>query len=592
MKLKTTVLFTCVFLLGGCASTATTKTDANSKPQNLTKTQPHPTIALERMDTQFLYLGAHQAIGHSQPALAVRFFKALIKQTPHDITPRFEIVDLLLSSGRKEETEQAKLYMEALLPEDIEALQGDDLAQYELLYARTLIANGERKQASLLLEGLLTKQPERIEVRLLLVRLYAIDKLYEQAHQVLNQGLKDKKNLRLQHMQVQLLLQEGKLKQVDQVLSVMQKDYPEHEDIILQRAHLAEKQGKGIKAEALLQGFIAKHEATAVQSYNMLAGIYVRQNRLDAALVIYQQMLSLTDSDVDVLMSIGKIYYQQQRFENAQSYFAQAVKQLTPQEETREINDTLAVAIFYYGASLEAAHYAEQAVKQYQKLMPEHGLYLDAQLRLASIEIAKEVFDVAEKRLLKLKDTFANDLNVYEILSSLRLQQHRYQTVIDESDQAIDLGYSYVVLFNRAVAFEKLQKFEKLDDALNSILVKQPNDAETLNFYGYSLADRGVRLKDAQKMVEKALQIKPSDGYYLDSLAWVYFKKKEYDKALEMQLSAVDIVQRDPVMMEHLGDIYWLKNQAEQARLSWQKAIELDHKEPAKLKVKIERGLM
>jgi len=592
MKFKITVLCTSIFLFAGCASTATRTEEVNAKQASPAKSQPHTAIALERMDAQFLYLGAHQALGHKQPVLAVRFYKALLKKRPHEVTPRFELVDLLLSSGRKQELEQSKLLVEALAPEEVEALSADDLAQYQLLYARTLIANGESKQASILLEDLLQQQPERIDVRLLLVRLYGIDKLYKQAHQVLSQGLKINKDLRLQQMQVQLLLQEGKLKQVDKTLSALQKDYPDHEDIVLQRAHLAEKQGNGIQAESLLQAYIDKHETTALQSYDMLAGVYVRQNRLDAALVIYQKMLPLTNYDAGVFMSIGKIYYQQQKFEKAQESFAQAVKQLTPQQGSQPMGEALAIASFYNGASLEASHHAKQAVVQYEKLQPKHGLYLDAQLRLASIEIAADKFKAADQRLLQLKSTFSHDLSLYETLSSLRLQQQRYQDLIDESDNALDLGYSYALLFNRAVAFEKLKKFEELDRTLNSILAQQPDDAETLNFYGYSLADREIRLTDAQAMLKRALQIKPHDGYYLDSLAWIYFKKKEFGKALEKQLIAVDIIKRDPVMMEHLGDIYWQNNQTNQARVSWKKAIDLGHEEPDKLKIKIERGLM
>jgi len=164
--------------------------------------------------------------------------------------------------------------------------------------------------------------------------------------------------------------------------------------------------------------------------------------------------------------------------------------------------------------------------------------------------------------------------------------------VVAESDKAVDLGYSQILLFNRAVAFEKLKAFEQLDAALNTILSKEPNDAETLNFYGYSLADRGVRLQDAQTMVEKALRLRPDDGYYLDSLAWVFFRKQEYDKALQLQLDAVKVIKNDPLMMEHLGDIYWQNKDAEQAKHYWQKAIDLEHDEPEKVQLKIEKGLL
>ncbi len=588
-------LFIIPVLLVGCASG--THQDSNRAAdkqlvQQKQQKRPVPSaLSLSHMDTQFLYISAHQALGNNQPGLAVRFFKALVKKEPNAIIPRFELVDVLLAGGPRDQAD-AKETMESMPKDVVAQLEGDDLSEYQQLYARSLIANGQAVKAASLLEAMLEKQPDRVAVRLLLVRLYAIDKQYDKAHATLNTGLKRGKVLSLQNMQVQLYLQQAKVKAADNTLAAMQKEYPEHEDIVLQRAHLAEKTGQGVRAESLLQGFIQKHPDSAVQSYNMLAGIYVRQNRLTPAIATYKTLLHLTGDDAEVLMSLGKLYYQQQKFTEARGYFKRAVAQLKRQKGGGEPSEALASASFYYGASLEASHQWEEAVPQYEILKPKHVLYVEAQLRLASIDLTHKKLKQAEERLLHLKEIYPTHMGVYEMLSSLRLQQKQYKQLIAESDKILDSNFSQTLLFNRAVAFEKLQQFGDLDKALDAILAQDPNDAETLNFYGYSLADRGIRLNDAQRMIEQALTIKPKDGFYLDSLAWVYFKQQEYNKALAMQLDAVKEIQADPVMMEHLGDIYWRKNQAEDARKSWQKAIEFKHDEPSKIEQKIERGLM
>lgn len=589
------LFFIIPWLLMGCVSGVHQEGgSAAEKPVALQKKQKTPVpsaLSLSRLDGQFLYLSAHQALGKNQPGLAVRFFKALVKKEPHDMTPRFELVDVLLAGGPKDQAE-AKVYMENIPENMVRQFESNELSEYQQLYARSLIANGEAIKAASLLEAMLQKQPDRVSVRLLLARLYAIDKAYDKAHATVEVGLKRQKALPLQQMQVQLYLQEANFKAADKALLAMQKEYPEHEDVVLQRAHLAEKRGQGVRAESMLKGFIQKHPDTAVQSYRMLAGIYVRQNRLPQAIVTYKKMLPLTKYNPEVLMSLGKLYYQQQNFIEAKDYFKRAVDQLTPNKEGANVSEMLAAASFYYGASLEASHLWQDAIPYYERLMPEHELYLEAQLRLISIALTNKQFKDAEKRLLTLKDTYEHDLGVFEMLSGLRLQQKQYKQLIVESDKAVDFGYSQILLFNRAIAFEKLKQFKALDNALDSILSHNPNDAETLNFYGYSLADRGVRLSEAQKMVEKALLLKPDDGYYLDSLAWVFFKQNDFDKALKMQLNAVAVIQADPVMMEHLGDIYWRKNDAVQAKASWQKAIELKHEEPDKVEQKIKHGLM
>jgi len=585
--------YCCVFVfVAGCSSAP--KMQENNKknsPSHVKNVKAQTPIVLEKMDVQFLYLSAQQALHQGQPTLAVRFLKALVKKEPDAVTPRFELVDLLLAGGQKKKSE-AKSYIEAM-PEAVRTqLVDDEALQYQQLYARSLIANGDIEQASVILEDLLSEKPERIEIRLLLARLYAINQSYSLAQRIIEQGIALSKDKRLQQLQVQLYLQQGAFKNADTTLATMQRDYPEHEDIVLQRAHLAEKQGSGIKAEALLQLFIDTHEDTAVQSYQMLAGIYVRQNRVSAAIAVYEKLVPLTAADADVLVSLGKLHYQQQDFPEARDYFKQATTQLTMQGANNKMGERLAVATFYYGASLEASHQWKLATPEYEKLLTEHSLYLDAQLRLASIAITLKEYKDAEQRLLRLKRSYPHEMEVYESLSGLRLQQKRYQDVIRESDKAVDLGFSQTLLFNRAVSFEKLGQFEALDGALEQILNRFPNDAEALNFYGYSLAERDIRLEDARRMVEKALTTRPNDGYYLDSLAWVFYKQRMYDKALEVQLKAVAAVPSDSVMLEHLGDIYWQQGEAEQAKASWQKAIEMNHEHPQSLEQKINQGLL
>ncbi|MDQ6984102.1 MAG: tetratricopeptide repeat protein, partial [Ghiorsea sp.] len=323
----------------------------NNSPTHVKNAKAQTPIVLEKMDVQFLYLSAQQALHQGQPTLAVRFLKALVKKEPDEVTPRYELVDLLLAGGQKKKSE-AKSYIEAM-PEAVRTqLVDDEALQYQQLYARSLIANGDIEQATVILEDLLSEKPERIEIRLLLARLYAINQSYSLAQHIIEQGLALNKDKRLQQLQVQLYLQQGAFKNADTTLATMQSDYPEHEDIVLQRAHLAEKQGSGIKAEALLQLFIDTHEDTAVQSYQMLAGIYVRQNRVAAAIAVYEKLVPLTAADADVLVSLGKLHYQQQGFLEAQDYFKQATTQLTMQGANNKMGERLAVATLYYGASL------------------------------------------------------------------------------------------------------------------------------------------------------------------------------------------------------------------------------------------------
>jgi len=216
---------------------------------------------------------------------------------------------------------------------------------------------------------------------------------------------------------------------------------------------------------------------------------------------------------------------------------------------------------------------------------------LDAQIRLASVDLTLKNTNKVEKRLAELKKGYPDNLEIAELYVALRMQQKEYQLLIDESEPALDLGFSAMLMFNRAIAYESLKQFESLDQTLDKLLSQKPDHSEALNFYGYSLADRGIRLSDAEKMIQRALQIKPDDGYYLDSLAWVYFQNKQYGLAVKTQLLAVQNVIDDPVMYEHLGDMYWKAGDQDKAKLNWNKALQLGHEEKDVIKKKIEVGL-
>jgi len=582
-----------LLLLASCANTVK-HTGSTAVNKNMSQEQPqqHVAMSLERMDASFLYLAYQQSMQQGQLGLAARFLKALIKKDPNTVSLKIELVDLYLNSGRTDQVADALQVMELISTEDIKGLSDQELSDYQLLYARVLMLNGQQQQAVLLLKNLLQTQPKNIQVRLLLVRMHARRGEFKQAHSLLIEGIKLVPDVRLHEAQVQLLVQQKDYKAADKKLQAMQVKYPDHEDVVLKRSQLAEQVGDVEKAEKLLQAYIDKHGADATQSFSMLANLYVRQDRLKEAVAMFKHLIPLTANAGSVYMSLGKVYYQLAEFKKAAEAFAQAVQKFTPQAPKKRISDRLAAAYFYWAASLEALEQDKEAILAYKELKSYHTFYVDAQLRLASIAIAKDDFQAAETRLLKLLKNNPKHVAVYEMLSNLRLQQKAYAKLLEETEPALALEFSPVLLFNRAIAFEARKDFKHLDETLNLLLEQNPNHAEALNFYGYSLADRGVRLDDALLMVEKALQQKPEDGYYLDSLAWVYFKQGKYQQAVEVQRKAVERVPDDAVMQEHLGDMFWKAGQQDAARQHWHKALELKHDKPNDVQGKIRNGLI
>jgi tetratricopeptide (TPR) repeat protein len=96
-----------------------------------------------------------------------------------------------------------------------------------------------------------------------------------------------------------------------------------------------------------------------------------------------------------------------------------------------------------------------------------------------------------------------------------------------------------------------------------------------MNALGYMFVEQGIKLDEAQELIERALEIDSLNGYYIDSLGWLFFKKGDYLRAKELLLKA-GMCAKDAVIYDHLGDVYQQLGDGEKAHEMWLKALELD----------------
>jgi Flp pilus assembly protein TadD len=119
------------------------------------------------------------------------------------------------------------------------------------------------------------------------------------------------------------------------------------------------------------------------------------------------------------------------------------------------------------------------------------------------------------------------------------------------------------------------------------MLVLEPENPEALNFLGYTLADQGLQLERALDLIQRALEKEPESGFIVDSLAWVYFRLGEMDKAWQEIQRAVTLVDDDPFLWEHYGDIAAANDLPAEARKGYRKALDLGHTEAERVRTKL-----
>jgi tetratricopeptide (TPR) repeat protein len=193
------------------------------------------------------------------------------------------------------------------------------------------------------------------------------------------------------------------------------------------------------------------------------------------------------------------------------------------------------------------------------------------------------------------------DREVLLTLAQVNERAKRYR----EAEQAIAAAEKYssrqeekeFVHFLWGSILERQKKYNGAEEQFQKALAINPQSAMTLNYLGYMLADRGVRLEEAKRYIQAALEQDPNNGAYLDSLGWVFYKLDQLDLAEQNLLKAVQRISRDATIHDHLGDVYYRTGRIREALIHWQKALaewsralpsEADPKEVAKIQKKLE----
>jgi len=532
-------------------------------------------LDLGEMQPDFLYLAAQKAIREGNRELALELLTALVEKDPKPVNPHMQLVDLLMQSGRIDE---AELHIAQILAD--KELQDESREQLQLAQYRIFIARNEPQLALEKLDAFLKTHPAHDTARSMQASILAGQDRMDEALASINTGIRHQESAGLRMLQAQLLIKNGEFAAARVSLLRMQKLLPDSDTAVLMLSALAAQMNDKEQAEKLLREFLADHPEDMSISH-ALAKLLIQQKRLAEAILVYRDAVTHVGSRTETLRPLGMLYFQHKDYEQAAQTF-RTLLELQPDDGNR----------FYLAASLEALGRHNEAKKLYEKISPGSEMHTQAQIRLAAIELQNDNLNQAETRMLAILKEKPLQFDAHLLLSTIRLNRKQYRQMLDETEPLLRLKkLPPQLLFNRAVAFEHVKNYAQIEITLNRLLTHSPNYTDALNFLGYTYAEQGIELDKAKTLILRALQLKPDDGYYLDSLAWVYYKSGDYGHAVETQEKAVRQISDDSVMYEHYGDILWRHGDMQSARAAWKKALELKPDQPHLIEKKINAGL-
>lgn len=201
----------------------------------------------------------------------------------------------------------------------------------------------------------------------------------------------------------------------------------------------------------------------------------------------------------------------------------------------------------------------------------------DAKLTLAAQLADTGHADEGVNMARSLLNGSADDLTTNRRLAEIYIRLKRWKDAQDAIDKADALSnkpddkiYTY---FLRGELEERQKHFDQAEIQFKKLLDLDPNNALTLNYYGYMLADRGVRLNEALTMIKKAVNLDPQNYAYLDSLGWAYFKMGDYSLAEDHLTKALARNSTDPTVHDHLGELYEKTNRLKLAAAQWEQSL-------------------
>ncbi len=321
-----------------------------------------------------------------------------------------------------------------------------------------------------------------------------------------------------------------------------------------------ERTGEPMEARRVYQGFLAEHP----ESYLLQPAMA----RLEAGRPPAPDIASAADGAAQALFDLAGAFRQQ----NAQE-MALVLGRLA-----LALKPDFAVAQFLVGDILETSERQESANQVYASIKADSPFARAANIRMALNLNAMDRTEQAVALLRKMARENPKDPEPLITLGNVLRGHQRFVEAVEIYDQAVTrVGpmnkQHWSLLYSRGMALERSKQWPRAEKDFLKALEYEPEQPYVLNYLGYSWVDMGLHLDRAMEMIRKAVQLRPNDGYIVDSLGWALYRLGDIPGAVRELERAVELRPEDPVINDHLGDAYWKAGRRQEARFQWRRSL-------------------
>ncbi len=278
----------------------------------------------------------------------------------------------------------------------------------------------------------------------------------------------------------------------------------------------------------------------------------------------FEILVQQTPNNPDIAMAVGVMALQAGDHDAAEKHFKGAL--------AAGHKDPEAIWLFLGQIYEERKNYAE-ALKWYAGVTSGER-YLGAQQRYAGVLVKQGNMAEARKHLQSIKPrTDAQRIQLVQAEANLLREAQAYSDAYDLLGRTLEAAPDSVdLLYDQAMIAEKLDRVDVMERNLRKVIEIEPKHAHAYNALGYTFADRNQRLPEARKLIEKAVELAPQDGYIIDSLGWVLFRMGEVREAI-VQLRRAFELRPEGEVAAHLGEALWVDGKRDEARKIWSSVL-------------------
>ena len=321
-------------------------------------------------------------------------------------------------------------------------------------------------------------------------------------------------------------------------------------------------QGKApAQAQARLAGYLEKYPTSREVRLNY-ARLLVLDKKLPEARSQFEALLAAFPGNADVLYSVGLLSVQLKDYERGEAHLTRLL--------STEFRDKNGVR-FTLGQLAEERKDLPAALKWYVQV--ESGeQFIPSRLRYAQVLSRQGKLDEARDFLRKVNaGQQQSQIQIAE--AQLLREANQHGEAFKVLSQALETQPDQPdLLYDLALTAEKLERFDILEANLVKLISARPDHAHAYNALGYSFAERNVRLEEARKLIQKALELAPNDLFIVDSMGWVFYRLGDYPQALE-HLRRAWQGRPDGEIGAHFGEVLWVTGERAEAERIWQEAM-------------------